>query len=54
MFGNLRNWLHFCELRSDTHAQWEVQQYSNAILHNIIAKLYPETYKIFMDTNELK
>lgn len=54
MYGNLRNWLHFCELRSDTHAQWEVQQYSNVILHNIIAKLYPETYKIFVDTNELK
>lgn len=49
MFGNLRNWLHFCELRSDSHAQWETRQYSDAILHQIIANLYPETYKIIME-----
>lgn len=50
MFGNLRNWLHFCELRSDSHAQWETRQYSDAILHKIIANLYPETYRIVMES----
>ena len=51
MFGNLRNWLHFCELRSDTHAQWEVQQYSNVILHEFIRTKFPWTYEIFMETH---
>lgn len=51
MYGNLRNWLHFCELRSDKHAQWEVQQYSNVILHNFIKDKFPWTYEIFMQTH---
>lgn len=49
---DLRNWLHFCELRSDSHAQWEIQQYSNAILHKVIKVKFPWTYEVFIKSNE--
>lgn len=29
---DLHNLIHFCLLRSDSHAQWEIQQYSNALI----------------------
>ena len=29
--ANLRNWLGFISLRSDSSAQWEIQQYSNTV-----------------------
>lgn len=29
---NLHNLIRFCLLRSDSHAQWEIQQYSNALI----------------------
>lgn len=51
MFGNLRNWLHFCVLRSDKHAQLETRLYSDVILHKFISKHFPWTYEIFMETN---
>lgn len=38
MGGNLRNWVHFLELRLDSHAQYEVQVIANkakAILENL-------------------
>lgn len=41
--GNLRSWLHFVKLRSDEHAQWEIQQYSNWIYEVIILN-FPWTY----------
>lgn len=43
--GNLRNWLHFIELRSDHHAQWEIRQYSDAILHKFVKEHFPWTYQ---------
>lgn len=39
---DLHNLLHFIGLRSDEHAQWEIQQYSNAML-NIIEDYVPWT-----------
>lgn len=44
--ANLRNWLAFMTLRSDPGAQWEIQQYSNA-LGEIIAKYFPRTWKLY-------
>lgn len=46
--GNLRNWLHFIELRSHEHAQWEIRMYSDAIRDNIIKEYFPWTYEEFM------
>lgn len=42
--GDLRNWLHFLELRLDDHAQWETRQYAEAIYH-ILKFLAPTTLK---------
>jgi len=49
--GNLRNWMHFIKLRSDTHAQWEIQQYSNAIFDKIIKDKFPWVYDIAVHDN---
>lgn len=46
MKGNLRNFMHFLELRMDSHAQWEIQQYANK-MHEIISKIAPESMKLF-------
>lgn len=43
---NLRNLLHFLSLRMDSHAQWEIRQYANAI-YRIIEPLYPNVMKAF-------
>ena len=37
---DLHNLMHFIRLRSDSHAQWEIQQYSNA-LHHLIRPVVP-------------
>lgn len=44
--GNLRNWLHFIELRSHDHAQVEIQLYSNKI-KEIISEYVPWTIEAF-------
>jgi thymidylate synthase (FAD) len=44
--ANLRNWLAFMTLRSDPAAQWEIQQYSNA-LGTILEKYFPKTFNLF-------
>lgn len=41
---DLRNLLQFIKLRSDHHAQWEIQQYSNA-LKEIVKEKFPWTYE---------
>lgn len=46
---NLHNLLHFCSLRSDPHAQKEIRDYSDVILHKIIKEWVPNTYEAFMD-----
>ena len=42
--GSLAAYARVCKLRSDSHAQWEVQQYANAI-SKIIAPLFPVSWK---------
>jgi len=44
--ANLRNWLHFLNLRLDSHAQWEIQEYAKA-LGEIVNQLFPKTYELF-------
>ena len=46
--SNLRNWLHFIELRSHKGAQSEIREYSFAI-ENIINDLWPRSYKMFCE-----
>lgn len=45
---DLSNLLHFLELRSDEHAQWEIQQYAEAIIE-MLENIVPETMKIFKE-----
>jgi len=44
--GNLRNWLAFLTLRMDPAAQWEIQQFANAV-GSIIHQKFPRTWKLF-------
>ncbi len=46
--GNLRNWLHFLNLRLDSHAQFEMREYANAIAE-IVKEWLPLTWKAFED-----
>lgn len=43
--ANLRNWLHFTELRSDKAAQEEIRVYSDAAL-SMIKQAFPQTHKL--------
>jgi thymidylate synthase (FAD) len=49
---NARALMHFFELRSEHHAQWEMRQYSNA-LWPIFAKAMPWTAEAFLGTLNL-
>lgn len=44
--GNMRNVLHFLSLRMDSHAQWEIRQYANA-MHDILKPIYPNIIEAF-------
>lgn len=44
--ANLRNWLAFITLRSAPNAQWEIQQFSNAV-HEIVRDVFPQTAALF-------
>lgn len=43
---DLRNWLHFLNLRMRPNAQWEIRMYANAMAE-VISALYPRTYALF-------
>lgn len=45
---DLKNLLHLIRLRADPHAQWEIQQFANAI-YELIQPLFPATIKAFDD-----
>ncbi len=45
---DLHNLLHFLDLRCDTHAQWEIREYADAILE-LIKPLVPWTLKAWQD-----
>jgi thymidylate synthase (FAD) len=49
--ANLRNWLAFLTLRMDPNAQWEIQQYAQAVA-GIIEDRFPKTYKLFMERSK--
>lgn len=49
--ANLRNWLAFMTLRCDTKAQWEIQQYANAVAQ-LIEEKFPHTYTLWMGSGE--
>lgn len=46
--ASLRNWLGFLALRLDSHAQWEIRQYAEA-LATIIEHRFPETWALFSE-----
>lgn len=46
--ANLKNFLHMARLRMDTHAQWEIREYANA-LYNLVNPLFPITCEAFED-----
>ena len=45
---DLHNLLHFLDLRCDSHAQWEIQEYGNAVLE-LIRPLVPWTLEAWED-----
>jgi thymidylate synthase (FAD) len=45
--ANLRNWLQFLSLRMDKNAQWEIQQYANAV-GELISTCFPRTWDLFI------
>lgn len=47
--ANLRNWLGFLTLRMDSKAQWEIQQYANAV-GQMVEQLFPRTWELFAST----
>lgn len=44
--ANLRNWLAFLTLRKHPAAQWEIQQYAEAV-HAILTSEFPRTMELF-------
>lgn len=47
--SDLRNLLNFLSLRMEKHAQLEIRKYAETIGHEIVAKLFPVTWKAFLD-----
>lgn len=47
---NLHNLFHFMKLRSDNHAQYEIQAYSNTMA-GIVKKVAPLSFKAWLDYN---
>lgn len=43
--NDLHNTLHFLGLRADSHAQWEIQQYAQAMIE-IIKEIYPNIMEV--------
>ncbi len=41
---------HFIRLRTDSHAQWEIQQYAHAV-KRMVEELYPNSIKALLDTD---
>lgn len=45
--ANLRNWLAFLVLRMDSHAQWEIKQYADAV-GALLNGCFPRTWELFV------
>lgn len=50
---DMHNLMHFLKLREDPHAQWEIQQFANA-MHTIAKECFPETMRAYEDFIENK
>lgn len=46
--ANLVNWFRFLALRMHPNAQWEIQQYAQAVA-KIVAELFPRTWALFLE-----
>jgi thymidylate synthase (FAD) len=46
--ANLKNFLHMIRLRADSHAQWEIQEYANA-MYNLAKPYFPVACEAFED-----
>lgn len=46
---DLHNLFHFLRLRMDPHAQLEIRSYANIIGYEIVAKLFPASWRAFCD-----
>jgi thymidylate synthase (FAD) len=46
--ADLHNLLHFLSLRADTHAQYEIRAYAEAML-SVVKAWVPQTYAAFVD-----
>jgi thymidylate synthase (FAD) len=46
--ANLRNWLHFLDLRQHPTAQWEIRQYADAV-HEFLVREFPRTMALVRD-----
>ena len=46
---DLHNLLHFLKLRADSHAQYEIRVYAEAILEEIVKPWVPMVYEAFLD-----
>lgn len=46
---NLRDLLHFCRLRCDSHAQPEIQEYAKVLRDKVLAIWTPYTYEAYKD-----
>jgi thymidylate synthase (FAD) len=46
--ANLKNFLHMARLRMDSHAQWEIQEFANA-MYNLVKPLFPIACQAFED-----
>lgn len=46
--ANLKNFLHMARLRMDSHAQWEIREYANA-MYTLVKPLFPAACEAFED-----
>ena len=46
--ANLRNWLAFLTLRMDSHAQYEIRVYAEAV-GSVVQAVFPRTYALFLE-----
>ena len=46
---DLHNLMHFLRLRADAHAQWEIREYADVIIEQILKPWLPITYNAFLN-----
>jgi len=46
---DLHNLLHFLSLRMDSHSQWEIRQYANAIGNEVVSRWLPTVWESFQE-----